>query len=208
MTPDPSSIEQDLNKLIPAALDETLLDRLDACTSNSLTRLNPDEIQFEGLLLSNKPFSLPAALMTSLEAIVSTTAFPQNENILPFPKPRTTTRHVDRKWFAVAAAVALCGAITALLLPVQTKPRPLASSKPAPAAPHALQHPESLVPASFNRELSEARDEGVVWRPNNNAQRVLKVVYKELRTYTAPDGRTYQIEQPRIEYILLPEKSD
>jgi hypothetical protein len=65
-----------------------------------------------------------------------------------------------------------------------------------------------LVPAGFDRGLSEASDEGVVWQSANRPHRVLKVVYQERVTLKDSAGRTYQVEQPRVEYILVPAKTD
>ena len=208
MTSDPSSIEQDLKNLHPAALDEALLARLEASTSATLTQLDPDETRFEQELLSSKPALLSAALMASLENIVGTTAFPQDRNILPFPQSSIPARRSNLQWRAVAAVVALCGALTAVIIPVHQATSPLANTNTSPAISHPTLNSESLIPAGFNRELSKAHDEGVIWNSNNNAQRVLKVVYKERTTLKDAEGRTYQMEQPHVEYILLPEKSD
>jgi len=207
MTSDPSSIEQDLRNLCPTALDEALLARLEASTSAMLTQFDPDEIRFEQDLLSNKPAILPAALMASLENIVSTTTFQQDHNILAFPQSRTPARRSNLQWWA-AAVVALCGALTALIMPVRMATSPLAKTSTTPLTPHPALNSESLIPAGFNRELSKAHDEGVIWQSNKEARRVLKVVYKERVTLKNAEGKTYQIEQPRVEYILLPEKSD
>ena len=65
-----------------------------------------------------------------------------------------------------------------------------------------------LVPAGFNRGLSEASDEGVVWQANDQPHRVVKVVYIDKVTMKDGNGRTYQMERPRVEYILVPAKID
>jgi len=208
MTSDPSSIEQDLRNLRPAPLDVALLARLEASTSITLTQLDPDEVRFEEDLRSNNPSALSPALMSSLENIVGTTVFPQDRNILTFPQSHIPNRRSNLQWRAVAAVVALCGALTAVFMPVRMTTSQIVKANPTPALPHAALNSESLVPAGFNREFSKAQDEGVIWRSNNNAQHVLKVVYKERVTLKNAEGRTYQIEQPRVEYILLPEKSD
>lgn len=208
MSFDSSQIEQDLAKLRPTVLDEALLARLEASASDSLTRLDPEEIRFEEDMRSNKPAALPAKLMASLENIVGTTAFPQDVNIVQFPQASVAASHSTFQLRAVAAAVAICGALTALLMPVKFNHGPVAKTNPAPFIASPNLNSQSLIPAGFNRELSEAHDEGFVWRSNKEAQHVLRVVYKERMTLKDPDGKTYQIEQPRVEYILLPEKSD
>ena len=43
---------------------------------------------------------------------------------------------------------------------------------------------------------------------NQQPQRVLKVVYMDRVTLKDSAGRTYQVEQPRVEYILVPATAD
>jgi hypothetical protein len=64
------------------------------------------------------------------------------------------------------------------------------------------------VPAGFNRGLSEASDEGVIFQSEDKAHRVLKMVYHDRVTLKDESGRMYEIEQPRTEYILVPSKID
>jgi hypothetical protein len=64
------------------------------------------------------------------------------------------------------------------------------------------------VPAGLNRGLREARDEGVVLNNKRLPHRILKFVYNEQVTYKDAEGRTYQVEQPRVEYLIVPAKTD
>jgi hypothetical protein len=83
-------------------------------------------------------------------------------------------------------------------------PNQSAATSPPITAPASL----NLVPASFNRGLSEVHDEGVVWKSNNQPHTVVRVVYKDLITLKDANGRTFQVERPRIEYMLVPAKTD
>jgi hypothetical protein len=82
-----------------------------------------------------------------------------------------------------------------------------AHTESRPANTNTPESPQ-LVPAGFERNLSEARDEGVLWADPQQAHRVLKVVYKDRVKMKDPGGRIYEVEQPRVEYILVPEKID
>jgi hypothetical protein len=105
--------------------------------------------------------------------------------------------------------VALIGAATALMMPAgkgpDTAPQRLATSPSASTGSTANGH---FVPAGFNRGLSEVRDEGVVWKSNSQPHSVVRIVYKDLVTLRDADGRTVQLEQPRVEYVLVPARAD
>jgi hypothetical protein len=208
MSLDPSALESELRQLRATALDEALLARLEACAANTWTTPGPEEIRFEQQLLATAPAKLPAALMASLEASLRDVPFPNTQNIVRFPSPQAPTPRHHRAWWSAAAVVALTGAITALLVPTRLHPAKLAG---APAGTHTTLPAitsEKLFPADFNRGLTEARDEGVVWQSNTQPHRVVKVVYTDRVTLKDAAGRNYQIEQPRVEYILVPAKSD
>jgi hypothetical protein len=209
MSLEPSSLEADLRNLRAAALDEALLARLEACATDTWTRLTPAEIALENRLRAIAPARISPALMNSLESVLSAVSFPPGENIVSFPTRQATATHHNRRWWAAAAAVAVIGAVTALMIPGDrgSGPGPVAH-QPASGISHPVPVSDALVPAGFNRDLREARDEGIVWQSNNEAHRVLKVVYMERVTLKSPDGRVYEVEQPRVEYIHMPEQSD
>ena len=206
MTSDSPSIENDLRKLHAAALDEELLARLEACADGTWTRLDPVELELEHRLRSISPSRMSDSLMASLESTVAGVTFPAVvPKILRFPPVEATpSRKFYRSWSA--AAVALFGGLAGLLVPtakedVTTVASPnLNSSRSAQVAP--------LIPAGFNRGLKEASDEGVIWQSSQQPHRVLKVVYQDRVTLKDAAGHTYQVEQPRVEYILVPTKTN
>ncbi len=207
MTPDQPSLEAELRELHATALDEVLLTRLEAAAEGTLTRLSHGEIRSEERLRESLPAKLSPAFLAALEGIVCKVPFPVDEKILLFSKAADRTHRARPIWGA-AAAIALIGAVTALMIPAGdapvNPPRQAAVATPtftAPASPN-------LVPASFNRGLSEVHDEGVVWKSNNQPHTVVRVVYKDLITLKDANGRTFQVEQPRVEYMLVPAKTD
>lgn len=208
MSFDPTPIEADLHKVRPAALNVDLLDRLDACADASWAELSPAEVRQEQQLRAITPAQLSPALMASLEAALREVPFSQAETIIGFPVKKSTTQPSRRSWWGAAAAVALTGAITALLIPANSSPRQVAGNSPEPPNISVSPSPSELIPAGFNRGLSEASDEGVIWQSNQPPHRVLKMIYKEQVTLKDANGRVYQIEQPRVEYILVPTKND
>ena len=209
MTHDPPSLEAQLRELQVSALDEALLSRLEAAADGTLTTLSQQEIRFEALLQKTLPAKLPADFMAQLEAIVHEVPFAVDEKIVLFPKtnPAVNT-HRQRPLWGAAAAVALIGAATALLLPTGKTPEKLGSQMTQVSSPAARPANGNLVPAAFNRGVSEVHDEGVVWKANNQPHSLVRVVYKDMITLKDNEGRTYQVEQPRVEYMLVPAKTN
>lgn len=204
MHDDISQLEAELRSLRPAGSHEQLINRLEACALGDWAEPLDDEIQLEENLRTQAPAPLSPALMTSLEAICTAIPFPQEKNIVGFPKSKSRPTAPKRSQYAAAAAIALLGAATALLTPMKGSNSTATSNntfKSQSANP-------VLTPASFKRGLTAASDEGVVWQSNQRPHRVLKFIYQDCATLRDDKGRTYEVEQPRVEYVLVPAKTD
>ncbi len=207
MTPDQPSLEADLRELHAAVLDEALLARLEAAADGTLTRLGPGEIHFEELLRKSSPAAPSPRFLARLESIVSEVPFPVDQKILLFPKAVVRARRPRPIWGA-AAAVAVIGAVTALMVPSTKGPVNPTRQVTKVSPPVTSTANPNFAPASFNRRLSEVHDEGVVWKSNNQPHTLVRVVYKDLITLRDANGRTFQVEQPRVDYMLVPAKTD
>lgn len=211
MADDTPNLESELHKLNASGLDPMFLDRLEAAAEDRLTELSPLEKQFEAELRRFRPSTLSPTLLASLEIQCSGIAFPEASAVVPFPMVKHPPQPRRTAWSA-AAAVAILGALTALFIPT----KPSNNTATAGQNPPPIQHEtgtnaprlSDLTPADFSRKLSETSDEGVIWPSNQQAHRVLKVVYKDLVTLKRPDGSSYQVEQPRVEYFIVPTHSD
>ena len=236
MTDDLQALEATLAGLRPVALDQRLLARLEACTAGETTVLNSAEAQFEASLRNNQPAALSPALLAALEATLTSSAATEASRIIPFPQQiAADRRRSQHPMLAAVAAVALFGAAAAWFLPDAgthlTASAPVSKQSPAspfatppaasatPVAPTAPTTPaaqvaqaapatQNFVPAAFNTGLSQASDVGVLWQSQNQAQRVVKVVYWDRVTLVNPEGKQIECENPRVEYILVPEKID
>ena len=233
MTDDLQALEATLAGLRPVALDQRLLARLEACAAGETPVLNSAEAQFEASLRNNQPAALSPALLAALEATLTSSAATEASRIIPFPQQiAAARRRSQHPMLAAVAAVALFGAAAAWFLPaagthltasapISKQPPaspfatpPAASTTPvAPAAPtppvaQAAPATQNFVPAAFNTGLSQASDVGVLWQSQNQAQRVVKVVYWDRVTLVNPEGKQIEYENPRVEYILVPEKID
>jgi hypothetical protein len=207
MTPNPPSLETELRGLRAANLEEALLTRFEAAAAGTLTQLSPGEIHFEMNLRGTSPARLSPAFLANLESIIRDVPFPVDEKIVIFPKTSVRT-HRTRPIWGAAAAVALIGAATAFMIPVGKAPVNQTRLAAKSSAPVTASASGNLTPASFNRGLSEVHDEGVVWKSNNQPHTVVRVVYKDMITLKDANGRTIQVEKPRVEYMLVPAKTD
>ncbi|MCB1130887.1 MAG: hypothetical protein KDN05_07130 [Verrucomicrobiae bacterium] len=210
MSQDHSSMENELRKLRAADVDPELIDRLDRCAEGSWNRLTPDETRLESMLRGFAPAAPSDALRARLDGITAKVDFPRNGGIVPMPRSRRRFHGA-----AVAAAVALCGALAALFVPMGGNTKNVAGNEtPAPKtvneAPLVSRTPDggALLPAGYSRDLSEASDQGVVWQNRNRPHRVVRVVYTDHITLKDAQGRKYEIEKPRVEYVLVPARTD
>ena len=218
MSDDFQALEAALAGLRPAALDRRLLARLEDCLTDAASVLSPSEAQFEASLRDIQPAALPPALLAALEAALTHGAATETSHIIPFPQNTQSGAPAHRRhrpMLAAAAAVAIFGAAAAWFLPGDgTHPTASAPShQPQPSAQSLATPPsapanQNFVPAAFNTGLSQASDVGVLWQSQNQAQRVVKVVYWDRFTLVNPEGKQIEYEKPRVEYILVPEKID
>lgn len=216
MTPDQQSLETELRGLQATQLDESFLQRLTEAADGTLLELTTSERLIENQLRAHRPAALDVDFLAGLEKIVADVPFPADDKILLFPKaaPAHSKPRKARPMWSAAAAVALIGAATALMVPSRERApqavtqQPPAAAITAPAAIASNPSSSNLVPASFNRGISEVHDEGIVWKGNNQPRSLVRIVYKELVTLKDENGRTFQVEQPKVKYVLVPAKAD
>jgi len=209
MTPEITSLEADLRELQASALDDALLMRLEAAADGTWTELSHEEIRFENFLREIQPSVLSADFMTQLEGVVAQTPFTVDEKIVLFPRTnRPSQLRRARPIWRTAAAVALIGAATAFMIPTARPPQKIASQAAASTPATTSPPVGNLIPASFNRGLREVSDEGIVWKSNKQPHSVVRVSYEEKITLKDEMGTTYQVVQPRVQYMLVPAKTD
>ncbi len=205
MNHDLHDLESSLAGLRPSRADQALLERLESAADGSLTELTVSELRFESLLSSQRPAALPAEFFASLEKVVASTPFPVGEKIVMFTKGNVAPKNVRRfRPMLAAAAVALLGGMTALMMPTGTIPK---TGGPTVSNPIPSRTSGSFVPAGYGNNVQTASDEGVVWK-ENRPHRVVRVVFKERASFINAHGERVEVEQPRVEYILVPEKID
>lgn len=210
----PTIAEQKLADLQPSQLDEDFMSRLLACADGSLTELTEAERQFETSLRKFSPPKLSSSFDSTLLGILDNTPFNVDEKIVLFHKSTSCASAAPSKFrrfnIAAAAAVALLGSLAAWIAP--TSDNETIANTPEriiqQPSPITTQAPTSFAPAGFHRNLSDTRDEGVIWNPSNRPHRVMRFSYVDRVTLKNEKGEWIQVEQPRQEYLIIPEKID
>lgn len=200
-----AQLEACLHKIVPARLDGQLLDRLcetiDRTSQSTVADADP---AWESTLGTIRPAKLNNDMAERLASLI-----PQAEsNVVAMPKPRRITRLPG---MAAAAAIAMIGALAALLAPIGSHDPSRAQATPSRSAATTQQaaapFDSHFVPAAYARGFSEAHDHGMIWR-DHRPHRMLRIVYLDTITLKNAAGETVEVEQPRVEYILLPQKID
>lgn len=210
MNHEPPSLEAELRALRAAPLDEDFLRRLEACADGTFTQSDTGEKCFEALLRETRPSRPDPRFLAEMENIFAGIPFPVDEKIVLFPKANSsaTRPNARRPLWAAAAAVALIGAASALLVPPAGPAANVASRQTVQGTLPLSGNASNVVPASFNRGVSEVNDEGVVWKGDNQPHSVIRVVYKDKITVKDKDGRSFQVESPRVQYMTVPARTD
>jgi hypothetical protein len=212
----PTITEQELYNLKPARLDEDFLVRLTACTEGRHSDLSEHEVAFEMQLRTIHPKAIPSALHASLLDALDGSPFAVDDKIVLFNKPKSGSAAVSRPKtafrfnLAAAAAVAMLGSIAALMMPdgTDTYIGAKLGDSPMPISAPAVPTPAHISPAGFGTKPSDTRDEGVIWRGKNQPHRVLRLTFMDQVTIQDPQGNPLIKKQPRVEYLIIPEKVD
>ncbi|WP_193213923.1 hypothetical protein [Luteolibacter marinus] len=206
------TLEDTLKGMRPVAPDAACLDRLLAAVEGRLQVPGVSTAGVVSKLSAMQPAGLTDAMTERMVATVSKVAFPIDEKVVLFPggsRAESKPGH-RRPWFAAAAAVAMAGAFSALMMdgPGTVPPaKPVAEiSARGPAA--APRDPGAFVNASFGSGLEEAKDEGVKWTADGRPVRRVRVIYRDRVQLRDANGRTFEAEVPRVEYLEVPEKID
>lgn len=204
-------LEDALKGMRPAKPDAACLDRLLAAVEG---RLQNPELSISGIeskLATLQPAVLSPELSARMLETLTRVPFPVDEKVVLFPgaqKPAAKAEPSRRPWYAAAAAVAVAGAFSALM--VGGPKTPQAKSGGAIAENPGIPKVDSrnFVPASMGSGLQDATDQGVTWTKDGKPMRVVRVVFKDKVKLTNPRGEIVEVERPRVQYFLVPEKID
>jgi hypothetical protein len=207
MDEDFQELEATLKGMRPIAPDAACMDRLLAAVER---RTPTADVTMERELSRLRPSALAGGVQERLLETVSAVPFPVDEKVLLFPgqrKPVAAKAPARRPWLAAAAAVAVLGAFSALMIGPQngSNTGPVAG-KGRDSGPVTSSHDPRLIDASVG--LRSAQDEGLTWTRDGRPMRRVKVIYMDKVKYAGSDGKIVEMERPRVEWLLVPEKID
>lgn len=142
------------------------------------------------------------------------------DKVLPFtPNKRRVPQIFNKGMLSAAAAVAVLGAVTALVMPqfsISQSQSYADSSPAAPASSAATQLSNDTGVLSRSRMASEGlshqvtrtTDSGVVFSDDNQPLRCIRVDYIDQVKGVDGSGRNIEIKTPGIDYILIPVQTD
>jgi hypothetical protein len=161
--------------------------------------------QIEKMLEGLSPSRVPDGLIERIGSEAAAGRFGSEESgetakVVPFPGDgRRVTRMPapQHNWtWVAAAAVAVLGAVIAWVIPDRKDIQPVVSTERSTFSPNATRS-----------GVKEVRDGGVVWKAGRPLRRVV-VVYGDQMTLRNDRGEQVDVEVPRTEHILVPERVD
>ena len=215
MDEDFQELEATLKGMRPVAPDAACMDRLLAAVER---RIPAVDLTIERELGKLNPSALEGGVQARLLETVSRVPFPVDEKVVLFPgKSKPVEKAPSRRpWLAAAAAVAVLGAVSALMMGPQngSNPnRPIADNDGPLYGPERPGSSAGSVAAglgnpSFGSKVRDAEDEGLIWTKDGKPMRRVKVIYMDKVKYAGEDGKVVEMERPRVEWLLVPEKID
>lgn len=208
-------LENTLKGMKPALPDDACFERLLQAMEGRLQVSSPEFTGVERQLEALQPAALAEEVEGRLLQTVAGVEFPGEQKVVPFPASNRPGQAAPRRrpWFAAAAAVAVAGAFSALMVEgpatdgrsVDSGPVSVPSEGGYPVSPRTL---DGLVPASVGSGVEQATDQGVRWNSQGQPVRAVKVTYKDRIRYIMPDGQILEFERPREETMMMPENID
>jgi len=215
MDQDLQELEDSLKGLRPKAPDAACLERLLAAVEGRLQKNDLSISGVESLLASMQPVPTSSAVFERMLETVSQVPFPMDGKVVLFPgaaKPAAAKAASRRPWYAAAAAVAVAGAFSALMIDGRSgqggRPVRVASGSSVDLPITSSAAPGNFISASRNSGLRTATDQGVSWTPDKKPVRVVRVEYTDRTKLTNEEGKVIEVETPRVEFYMVPEKID
>jgi hypothetical protein len=163
--------------------------------------------QFEEDLERLAPAGMPEGLISRMEAAMAgwqDAASDEEEKVVPFPKVEEERQGgSSRGFWSAAAAVAIFGAVVALVLPDSKGDHEVAG--PAVDSSYAAV---SFTPTNMDRNIVQASDRGVVFTSDDRPHRLVRVQYVDRLEYRNAVGAELHVEKPTVNFVLIPVETD
>ena len=217
---DSITLENELKKLVPIPLQDSLLDQLDDAMSDAANEISPssekiivaaldtDLSDLEEGLRRLVPYGVPENLISRLDDAMSRwhEEVPVDEKIVEI------SRGVKRgkssfSGIRSVAAVAILGAVVAIFSSnIFYEPDRVAER--IPDLTNGLTTPVVFIPKNARASVVSAKDHGVVWTKGGQPLRCLEVHVNNKLQFVNERGERLIIEQPKREVTFTPVKFD
>jgi len=224
-------LESQLSKLVPNTIPRELHVRLERSMVHdpeSGVDLIESVDELELHLGQMAPITMPDDLINRMARAMDNwqEKADQENDIIPFladgsKKPvKSGSKSYGVGMISMAAAVALLGAITALVLPdFSHQDEPVAAATAAPTQALAITGSPSrslkslesegvpvgrLLGDTLQHEVTNTSDQGVIVADDNTLHRCIRVEYRDQITVENSQGKQVEITRPGVKYILLP----
>lgn len=236
LTPELLEIERQLSALEPCALSEDLVARVEKSVHISTGAEDAELAELEQHLGHITPAAMPSDMISRMARAMDRwhEYVPVEEKIVEFGEqalegavdsgtdsgagkitPGHSRRGHSAGMLAAVAAVALFGAVSALVMPhfhhptspgngVVASVDSKSSDDDVRVTSKVQPRDAWLVPDSLSHKVTSTSDRGVVMTRDNTPHRCIRVEYTARMIVLDEDGREIEIKRPSIDYMLLP----
>jgi len=217
---DSITLENELKKLVPIPLQDSLLDQLDDAMSDAANEISPssekiivavldtDLSDLEEGLRRLVPYGVPENLISRLDDAMSRwhEEVPVDEKIVEINR---VVKRGKSSFSGIrsVAAVAILGAVVAIFSSnIFYEPDRVAER--IPDLTNGLTTPVVFIPKNARASVVSAKDHGVVWTKGGQPLRCLEVHVNNKLQFVNERGEKLIIEQPKREVTFTPVKFD
>ena len=222
LTAELRQLEGELSAMTPVAMSTALVDRMSQSIDDALLLQDVDDSGFEEL--EDQLAQLGGATMS--EEMITRMAnamdrwheeLPVEEKLVPFDADEKAIERVAKKtsrkpMWAAAAAVALLGILSALVIPEASNQGFAGSNFIGAVQPAAVKTsaPRNVwvVPDSLTHRVTNTTESGIVMSENDTLHRHIRIEYLDTIKVLDDQGREIEIERPGVEVVLLPVVTD
>ncbi|MBT8037743.1 MAG: hypothetical protein KJO21_09380 [Verrucomicrobiae bacterium] len=212
-------LENQLANLVPNAVPDDLFARIGQPVNHDPQSMPPesDLDALEEHLGQLAPSSMPMDMVGRMTRAMDRwhEHVPVEEKVVSFGVEKSTPvrRKWDRSLLAAAAAVAMLGAVSALVLPRFVNPAHaegvVLNDAPAMTPDFSITsvvEPRDawLLPDSLSHKVVNTTDRGVVMTHDNTPHRCIRVDYVDRMVVQDEQGREIEIIRPSVDIMLLP----
>ena len=217
-------LEQQLHELLPVNISSELFLRLETSMIGNEGEISATVESFENLeihLENITPASMPSDMIDRMARAMDNwhEQVPVDEKLVAFNeglgREKKTRKSYGLGMWSAAAAVALLGAFSALVMPnftqdaktvvtAETGKNAMQINSANLVTASSMANNARLVQDSLSHKVTNTSDQGMVLSGDKVPHRCIRVEYTDRVVVEGKDGRQMEINCPGVEYILIP----